>query len=747
MSLFAGPWSSPEFEQKIESLLRQMTLEEKVGQLNQYSAGTPTGPGTGRSDYGEMIEKGLIGSLFNLTGAEKVNALQRIAVEKSRLHIPILFGLDVIHGYRTTFPIPLAMSASWDTAMIERAARIAAHESAAEGIRWTFSPMVDIARDARWGRITEGAGEDPFLGSAIARAYVRGYQGDLKLGDSIAACAKHFVGYGAAEAGREYNSAEISEHTLREIYLPSFKAAADAGALSFMSSFNTLNGEPASANAFTLRRILRGEWGYKGLVVSDWTSIAELVEHGIANDGRMAAKKAFLAGVDMDMEGNLYENHLAELVRSSEVPEKLIDESVRNVLRVKFLLGLFEHPYVAPGEDVMSGTIPRASREVSRKIAEESFVLLKNDAVGGKPILPLQVSRGTTIALIGPLADSGANMQGAWGGMGRAEDVVTLRKALEEYAKLHGIKLLFAEGTPILGGSGDFAAAIHAAQASDIVILTVGEEAVTMTGEAASRTRLELPGMQEQLITKVAALGKPTALIVFSGRPLVLTNVVPKVSAVLEAWFPGVEAGPALVRTLFGESNPSGRLTATFPRSVGQEPLYYNALNTGRPAKEVDLSRPPSNSAEKYHSRYIDETNSPLYPFGYGLSYSSFAYSQPVVSTTSVSVAALNRDAKEAQVKVSAQVKNTSQRAGDEVVQLYIGQRGTSIARPRRELKGFQRIALTPGESRTVEFVLDREALSFWNVDGKFMAEPSEVTAWVSHDSASGTPVKFTVQE
>jgi beta-glucosidase len=743
----SAPFSSPQLERWIDGLLQQMTLEEKVGQLNQYSAGTPTGPGTGRSGYGEMIEKGQIGSLFNLTGAEKVNAMQRIAVEKSRLHIPILFGLDVIHGYRTTFPIPLAMSASWDLAMIEHAARIAAHESAAEGIRWTFSPMVDIARDARWGRITEGAGEDPFLGAAVARAYVNGYQGDLKSADSIAACAKHFVGYGAAEAGREYNPAEISEHTLREIYLPPFKAAADAGALSFMSSFNTINGVPATADAFTLRHILRGEWGYKGLVVSDWTSVAELIEHGIANDGRTAAKKAALTGVDMDMESNLYESHLAELVRSGEVPEKLIDESVRNVLRVKFLLGLFEHPYVAPGEDVISSTIPQASREVSRKIAEESFVLLKNDTAGGRPILPLQVSPGTTVAVIGPMADSSANMQGAWVGMGRPEDVVTLRKALEDYAKPHGIKLLFAEGTPILGGNGDFAAAIHAAQDSDIVILTVGEEAATMTGEAASRTRLELPGMQEQLVAKVAALGKPTALIVFSGRPLVLSNVVPQVSAVLEAWFPGVEAGPALVRILFGESNPSGRLTATFPRSVGQEPLYYNALNTGRPVGEVDLSHPPSNPVEKYHSRYIDETNSPLYPFGYGLSYSSFTYSQPVVSTMSVSAAAMNRDDPLARVKVSAQVKNTSQRAGNEVVQLYIGQRGTSIARPRRELKGFQRITLAPGESRTVEFVLDREALSFWNVDSKFTAEPSEVNVWVSHDSASGTPVMFTVAE
>lgn len=743
----SAPFFSPQVERRIDDLLRQMTLEEKIGQLNQYSAGTPTGPGTGRSGYPEMIEKGQIGSLFNLTGAEKVNEMQRIAVEKSRLHIPILFGLDVIHGYRTTFPIPLAMSASWDLTLIEQAARIAAKESAAEGVRWTFSPMVDIARDARWGRITEGAGEDPFLGAAIAQAYVRGYQGDLHSADSIAACAKHYVGYGAAEGGREYNTAEISEHTLREIYLPPFKAAADAGVLSFMGSFNTLNGEPATSNAFTLRHILRDEWGYKGLVVSDWQAIAELMDHGIANNGRMAAQRAFLAGVDMDMESNLYETQLPELVRSGVVPQSRIDESVRNVLRIKFALDLFEHPYAAKATDTMSGAISGSSREVSRKIAEESFVLLKNDAVNRKPLLPLQPADGMTIVVIGPLADSRVNMLGAWTGMGREEDVVTLRKALEEYATLHGIKLSFAEGTPITGGDGNFTSAIQLAQAADIVLLTVGEEAAAMTGEASSRANLDLPGRQEELVNAVAAAGKPTALIVFSGRPLTLTNVAPKVTAVLEAWFPGVEAGPALVRTLFGEANPSGRLTATFPHSVGQEPLYYNALNTGRPADGIDFSHPPTNGLEKYVSRYIDETNLPLYPFGYGISYSTFSYSQTVLSTTSVSVAALNRGRAEGQVRVSAQVTNTSQRAGEEVVQLYIGERGTSIARPRRELKGFKRIALAPGESRPVEFVLNRETLSFWNTDEKFAVEPCEVSVWVSHDSASGTPVKFTIQE
>jgi len=723
-----------------------MTLEEKVGQLNQYSAGAPTGPGTGRDDYSEMIAKGKIGSLFNLAGAEKVNAIQRIAVEKSRLHIPLLFGLDVIHGYRTEFPIPLGMSASWDTARIEQAARVAASEASAEGIRWTFSPMVDIARDARWGRITEGAGEDPYLGSAIAQAYIRGYQGDLTSPDSIAACAKHFVGYGAAEAGRDYNSAEISEHTLREIYLPPFKAAEAAGVLSVMSSFNALNGEPSTANAFTLRHILRGEWGYRGLIVSDWTSIAELMEHGIANDGATAAKRAFLAGIDMDMESNLYESHLAELVHAGKVPQSLLDESVRNVLRMKFILGLFENPYVT-GARNPDRTIPQTSRELSRTLAEESFVLLKNDASQGRAMLPLQAERGTTIAIIGPLADSSIDMLGSWSGKGRAEDVITLRKALELYAEPRGIRLLFEKGTPILGGDGDFTNAVRAAQNADLVLLTVGEEAATMTGEATSLVALELPGKQEALVSKVAAVGKPTAIILFSGRPLVLTNVASKVGTMLEAWFPGVEAGPALVRTLFGDANPSGRLTATFPRSVGQEPLYYNALNTGRPADGVDLSHPPLNGDEKYHSRYIDETNLPLYPFGYGLSYSSFTYSQPVLSTSFVSAAGLNRSAPGAQVKVTAQVKNTSQRAGEEVVQLYIGQRGTSIARPRRELKGFQRIVLAPGESRTVEFVLDRDALSFWNVDNKFMAEPSEVSVWVTHDSASGTPVKFAVEE
>lgn len=742
----ANPLSSPDVERRVESLLKQMTLEEKVGQLNQFSNGVPTGPGTGRSDYPEMIEKGQIGSIFNLAGAEKVNALQRIAVEKSRLHIPLIFGLDVIHGFRTIFPIPLGMSASWDPALIEQTAHIAAQETAAAGVRWTFSPMVDIARDARWGRITEGSGEDPFLGSAIAKAYVRGYQGDLKSTDSIAACAKHYISYGAAEAGRDYNSTEISEHTLREIYLPPFKAAVDAGVLTFMSAFNALNGVPSSANAFTLRHILRGEWDFKGLVVSDWASINELIAHGIANDGRMAAQRAFMGGVDMDMESNLYQTHLAELVRSGVVPESLVNESVRNVLRVKIVLGLFEHPYTQAKGDIMADALPQSSRETSRKIAEESFVLLKNDSVNGKPVLPIQIGPATTIAVIGPFADSAGNMLGSWGGQGRAADVVTLRNALEEYAKSHNVKLSFTEGTPIRNGNGDFTEALKAARSADLVLLTMGEEATTMTGEASSRTVLNLPGHQEELIKQVAAVGKPTTLIVFSGRPLVLSNVASNVNAILEAWFPGVEAGHALVRTLFGESNPSGRLTATFPHSVGQEPLYYNGLSTGRPADGVDFSHPGTSTEEKYVSRYIDETNLPLYPFGYGLSYSSFEYSKPTLSATLLKAAALNHIGTDAKIKVSAVVKNTSQCAGEEVVQLYIEQRGTSIARPRHELKGFQRIALSPGESRTVEFVLDREALSFWNVEGKFAAEPSEMRVWVSHDSASGAPVDFAIQ-
>jgi beta-glucosidase len=722
----SSPLQSAAIDQKVEKLLKQMTLEEKVGQLNQYSAGAATGPGTGRTGYPEMIAVGQVGSLFNLIGAKQTNEMQHIAVEKSRLHIPLIFGLDVIHGYRTEFPMPLGLAATWDPALIEQTARIAAKEASTDGIRWTFSPMVDIARDARWGRITEGEGEDPYLASEIAKAYVRGYQGNLDSPDDIAACVKHYVGYGAAEAGRDYNTTEISDRTLREIYLRPFKAAADAGALSFMSAFNSLNEVPASANPFTLRQVLRHDWGYKGMVVSDWQSLWEIEAHGIANDDRTAAEKGILAGVDMDMEGNLYHTHLAELVEAGAVPMSVVDDAVRNVLRVKFALGLFDHPYADDTKTAFDGPLPAASRELARKAAEEAFVLLKNEHA----VLPLTGIH--KIAVVGPMADNADNMLGSWDAQGKANDVVTLRNALTAYCAAHNIAVSFS------------ADASAASADADVILVAVGETASEMTGEAASRTRIGLPGAE--LVDEVAKFNKPIVLLAFAGRPVVLTPIEPKATAILEAWFPGIEAGPALVATLFGEANPSGRLTASFPRSVGQEPLYYNALSTGRPVGNVDLTRPPTTGLEKYHSRYIDEQNSPLYPFGYGLSYSTFEFSTPQVSASSTSAKALNAGDAKAEVHVTATVKNTGNRPGDEVVQFYIRQRGTSVARPVRELKGFQKIALAAGESKQVDFKLTRQQLAFWNIDMKEVAEPAKVQVWITGDSASGIPAELEIK-
>src|SRR5256886_1215802 len=557
-----------------------MTLEEKVGQLVQYSAGQPTGPGTGRTDYDDMIRKGEVGALFNLTTARQVNAYQRVAVEQSRLHIPILFGLDVIHGFRTEFPVPLGLAASWDPDLIEQTARVAARETSASGIRWIFSPMVDIARDARWGRMTEGSGEDPFLGAAIARAYVRGYQGaHLDAPDSIAACPKHFVGYGAAEGGRDYNSVEISEHALRQFYLPPFHAAIDAGAATLMSSFNSLNGVPATANPFTLKQILKGEWGFRGIVDSDYTSVGELIAHGIANDGATAARKASLAGVDMDMVSSLYHENLAQLVRSGQVPEASVNESVRRVLRVKFALGLFEHPYADEAREAGAMLRPE-SVSLALTAAERSFVLLRNAASSGAtPVLPLsnEVKR---IALVGPLADDSNDMLGSRPGLGRAEDVITLRTSLTQ--RLGADRVHYAKGTDIIGGTDEqLSEAVKTTGESDVVILALGENAPEMTGEAASRAHLGLPGRQEQLLEKIVATGKPVVLPLFSGRPLTLSWAFERVSAVVAAWFPGIQAGPALVRTIFGEANPSGKLPVSWPRAVGQELLYYDALSTG----------------------------------------------------------------------------------------------------------------------------------------------------------------------
>lgn len=741
----------PSLDARVEALLREMTLEEKVGQLVQYSAGQPTGPGTGRTDYEDMLARGQIGALFNIATAKETNAYQRIAVEESRLGVPIVFGLDVIHGFRTVFPVPLAMASTWDPPLVEQAARMAAREASATGIRWTFSPMVDIARDARWGRITEGAGEDPFLGSEMAAAYVRGYQGArLDAPDSIAATAKHFVGYGAAEGGRDYNTTEISEHTLRQIYLPPFRAAVDAGAATIMAAFNSINGVPASANPFTLRQVLREEWGFRGVVDSDWESVRELIQHGIANDRATAARKGFLAGVDMDMASSVYHDHLAELVNSGQVPRERIDESVRNVLRLKFALGLFERPYADAAREAEAMLKPEAIA-LAQRAAERSFVLLKNSpGADGSPILPLS-DRVRRIALIGPLADDLSSALGSWAGLGREEDVVSFRAALAR--RVGEGNLLHHKGVGITGGSDeDLAAALAAAGKADVVILTLGESGGGMTGEATSRAFLGLPGRQQELLEKIVATGKPVVLILFSGRPLTLPWAFEHVPAVLAAWLPGIQAGPALVRTLYGESNPTGKLVVSWPRSVGQEPLYYNALNTGRPADKSDLTNPPGGADDTYVSRYIDERNDPQFPFGYGLSYTSFRYGSTEISGSPLAASELTARlhdsggrAKPA-LTAGADVTNTGSRPGEEVVQLYVRLMGTSVAQPVRALKGFQRVSLAPGETKRVTFALAPAAFALWNDRNQWVVEPAKAAVWISPDSAQGAPATFQIQ-
>lgn len=735
-----GGIDDPAWNAKIDSILQHMTLEEKVGQLVQYSAGQPTGPGTGRSDYEDMIGKGQIGSLFNVTDPHQINRYQKIAMEKARLHIPILFGLDVIHGFKTEFPIPLGLASTWDPMIVEKASRVAAMEAAANGIRWTFSPMVDIARDARWGRMAEGAGEDPFLGSALSAAYVRGYQGQrLDAPDSIASCAKHFVGYGAAEAGRDYNTTEISEHTLREFYLPPFHAAVEAGTASLMSAFNTLNGIPASANPFTLKQILRKEWGFQGVVVSDWNAIGELLIKGLATDSATATRKAFLAGVDMDMVSSLYHDNLQALVSSRQVPMAAIDESVRHVLRLKFALGLFDHPYVDEAGSTKSLYLPQ-SVGLAQTAAERSFVLLKN-ATGpeGKPVLPL--SKGTqNFAVIGPIGEDSSYPDGAPAGSGPRTGLLTA--LVQRVGKEH---VASYRGTGILDGTNEeMAQAVAGARKADVAILALGERP-DMSGEAASRAHLGLPGRQEELLEAVVNTGKPVILIVFSGRPLTLPWAFERVPAVIAAWLPGMSGGPALVRTLFGDVNPSGKLVVSWPRSVGQEPLYYNTNNTGRPATGIDLSRPPANIEERYVSRYFDEQNAPQFPFGYGLSYTTFSYAATKIGVDHLSAAELNRSLhvnSPPALTAQADVRNTGSRAANEVVELYIRLQGTSTEQPVRALKGFQTITLAPGETKTVKFELPAESFAIWNDSNQFAVEPSKLTVWIAPDSAHGTPAQ-----
>jgi beta-glucosidase len=619
---------------------------------------------------------------------------------------------------------------------------MSAEEASTAGVRWFYSPMVDISRDPRWGRTTEGAGEDPYLGAAMARAYIRGYQGDdLSQTGHVAASVKHFAAYGAAEAGREYNTTDMSLITLHQIYLPPYKAAVEAGAATIMSAFNSLNGVPSSANPYLLTKTLRGDWGFNGFVVSDYTSVMELINHGIALDPATATRKAITAGVDVDMMSHFYDTQLPELIRSGQVPMSVVDEAVRRVLRVKFATGLFERPY-AEGTEVTVAV--DAHRPLVRKAAEESLVLLQNeDVAGGVPLLPLSAA-SKKIALIGPLADDPTEMTGAWGGAGTDHDVITVRQALEERAKQSGGTLVYAKGTEIEGTSdAGFGAAVDAAKGADVAIVALGE-AGTMSGEAGSRAYLDLPGNQQQLLEAVAATGKPVVLLVFSGRPLVLDWAQKHVPAMMEAWFPGTEAGHAIADVLYGDVSPSGKLPMSFPRTVGQEPLYYNQFPTGRPPTGIDLSQPPGGDT-RFFSRYIDVPNSALFPFGYGLSYSSFAYRDVKVSASRIDLKQALANRTTPLLEATATVTNTGDRAATEVVQCYVRNLGASIEQPVRSLKGFERVSLAPGESKQVRFPLSFNELSFYNIDSVPTMEATHYTVWIGGSSLADQAATFEV--
>lgn len=708
-SLFA--FSQPKtIDQKVDALLKKMTLEEKIGQLNQYNDDSKaTGPITVDNDKANQIRKGQVGSLLNCLGTERTRSWQKLAME-SRLKIPLLFGQDVIHGYKTTFPIPLGEAASWDLAAIQEGARIAAIEASASGIHWTFAPMVDIGRDPRWGRVMEGAGEDPYLGSLIAKARVIGFQGD-KLGgtDAVMACVKHFAAYGAAVGGRDYNSVDMSQRMLWEVYLPPFKAALDAGAATFMNSFNDLNGIPATGNKYLQRDILKGKWGFKGFVVSDWGSIGEMQNHGYAKDGKEAAYLAITAGSDMDMESRCYKNNLEALLKEKRIDIQLIDDAVKRILRKKFELGLFDDPYrfCNPEREKAALNNPEHTK-AAREIGAKSIVLLKNDS----NILPL--SKDTkTIAFIGPLVKEYKQNMGFWDvelpGVDYEKLVVSQWDGLQNKVGKN-TKLLYAKGCEIEGNNKDgFAEAVKIASQADVVIMSIGEKR-DMSGEAKSRSNINIPGVQEELVKVIQATGKPVVVLINSGRPLTFNYTADTVPAILYTWWLGTEAGNSIADVLFGDVNPSAKLPMTFPREVGQIPIYYNHFNTGRPAKsDTDLN---------YTSSYIDLSNSPKFPFGFGLSYTTFQYSDLKLSKKKIK----NNE----NIEVTAKITNTGKFAGEEVVQLYLRDRFGSVVRPIKELKGFEKIKLNVGETKTVKFVIDNQKLSFYNDKLEFKSEPGD---------------------
>lgn len=701
-------------DRKIDSLLSLMTLEEKVGQLTLFTSDwAVTGP-TIRDTYKADIQKGRCGNIFNAHTAAYNRELQRIAVEETRMKIPLLFGYDVIHGYKTIFPMPLGEAASWDLAAMEKSARVAANEAAAAGLHWTFAPMCDIARDPRWGRIMEGAGEDTYLGSLIAAARVKGFQGDnFNDASTILACVKHYAAYGAALAGRDYSTVDMSERMLREVYLPPYKAALHAGAYTVMTSFNEYDGVPATGNSFLLRDVLRDEWGFKGFVVTDYTSINEMVNHGIVANDREAGELALNAGVDMDMQGAVYYNYLPELVKQNRINVSQIDQSVRYILRIKYILGLFDDPYrysnVEREKKVVFST---ENQEVARDVSRKSIVLLKND----KNTLPL-AKTGKTIAVIGPLGDNKSELIGAWSGAGDANSCVSLLQGIRNKLGSNA-KVSYAKGCAIDDmNRSDFKAALDLAKRSDIVVVAVGESAA-MSGEAASRAEIDLPGVQLELVQQLVATGKPVVVILMNGRPLAIPWIADNAPAILETWFLGTQAGNAIADVLFGDYNPAGKLPVTFPRSEGQIPIFYSMKNTGRPMD-------PNN---KYTSKYLDQPNTPQYPFGFGLSYTTFSYSDIKVNKETFTP--------REELKVSVTVTNSGKRDGEEVVQLYVRDLVGSVTRPLKELKGFQKIMLKAGESKEVTFTLSANDLRFYNRQMEFTYEPGDFDLFVGTNSS-----------
>jgi beta-glucosidase len=700
---------------KVDSLLALMTLEEKIGQLTLFTSDLATTGPTIRDNYKADILSGRCGNIFNAFTVPYTREMQRLAVEQTRLKIPLLFGFDVIHGFKTIFPIPLGEAASWDLAAIEKSARVSTEEATAAGLHWTYAPMTDIARDPRWGRIMEGAGEDTYLGSLIAAARVRGIQGqNFNNANTMLACVKHFAAYGAAQAGRDYHTVDMSERVLRETYLPPYKAAIDAGAHTVMTSFNEYDGVPATGNAFLLKKILRDEWGFKGMVVTDYTSINEMVNHGnVAND-KEAGELALNAGVDMDMQGAVYYNYLAQSVKEGKVKIADLDQSVRNVLRVKYLLGLFDDPYrYSNAEREKRVILSKENLDAARDVARKSIVLLKNE----KNTLPI-AKTGKTIAVIGPLANNQSELIGAWWGAGEAKDCVTLLQGIRNKLGT-GAKVSYAKGCSIdtMNRSG-FPAALDLARRSDVVVVAVGEKA-NMSGEAASRSTINLPGVQLELVQQLVATGKPVVVVLMNGRPLVFPWIADNAPAILETWFLGTQTGNAIADVLFGDYNPSGKLPVTFPRSEGQIPIFYSMKNTGR----------PFDANNKYTSKYLDAPNTPQYPFGYGLSYTTFTYSEIKLNKASFTP----RD----NLQISVNVTNSGKRTGEEVVQLYVRDLVGSVTRPVKELKGFQKILLQAGESREVTFTLTANDLKFYNQQMEFTYEPGDFDIFIgtnSHD-------------